>query len=199
MVGSTDTINEEVSEPSAGSRTSAAILEAARCQFTETSFDGTGLRAIADRAGVNVALISRYFGSKEGLFLAAVPPRIDMRYLLAGPMQDFGERAAGIMEMKVVRGFDPVVALIRAAASPACGPAIRGALDSQVIAPLAMRLDGPDAEIRAGLIVAQMTGYDLMVRVLGVAALTSPAGGARRDLLANILQQLVDGTPSPPR
>jgi hypothetical protein len=83
-------------------------LEAARCQFTETSFDGTGLRAIADRAGVNVALISRYFGSKEGLFLAAVPPRIDMRYLLAGPMQDFGERAAGIMEMKVVGGcVDP--------------------------------------------------------------------------------------------
>ena len=53
-------------------RTRTAILTAARAQFTETGFDGTGLRVIAGRAGVNVALISRYFGSKDGLFLAAI-------------------------------------------------------------------------------------------------------------------------------
>jgi hypothetical protein len=56
-------------------RTADAILQAARTQFTHFGYDGIGLRAIADLAGVNVALIGRYFGSKEGLFLAAVPPR----------------------------------------------------------------------------------------------------------------------------
>ena len=101
-------------------RTRTAILTAARAQFTETGYDGTGLRAIAGRAGVNVALISRYFGSKDGLFLAAIGPHLGIGLILDGPMAAFGVRAASIMEMKVARRFDPMLALLRAAGSPSC-------------------------------------------------------------------------------
>ena len=173
-------------------RAADAILAAARQQFASHGYDGTGLRAISDLAGVNLALIGRYFGSKEGLFLAAVPPKLEIRALLSGPMSSFGVRAAAIMDMKSGRGFDPMTALVRVAASPACAPALRIALEKQVVSPLAMRLDGPDARARAGMILAVMAGYDLMLRVIGLAALQDATSTHRREQLAAALQQLVD-------
>ena len=173
-------------------RTADAILQAARTQFTHFGYDGIGLRAIADLAGVNVALIGRYFGSKEGLFLAAVPPRLDIRALLAGPMSTFGKRAAAIMDMKSARGFDPMMALVRVAASPDCAPALRTALDERVISPLAMRLDGDHTQLRAGMVMSVMAGYEMMARIIGIHALRDAAGEQRRLWLAALIQQIVD-------
>jgi AcrR family transcriptional regulator len=48
------------------------LLEAARRRFAEDGYAATTVRDIADDAGVNVALISRYFSSKEGLFEACL-------------------------------------------------------------------------------------------------------------------------------
>lgn len=182
----------DAQSPAISALTADAILAAARRQFASYGYDGTGLRAIAALADVNVALIGRYFGSKEGLFLAAVPPKLEIRALLGGSMSHFGERAAAIMDMKSGRGFDPMTALVRAAASPACAPALRNALNQQVIAPLALRLEGPHAEARAGMIVSVMAGYDMMLRVIGIAALEETASTERRRRLAAMLQHLVD-------
>ena len=44
------------------------LLEAARRRFARDGYTGTTVRDIAADAGVNVALINRYFTSKEGLF-----------------------------------------------------------------------------------------------------------------------------------
>ena len=182
----------DAQSPAISARTADAILAAARRQFASYGYDGTGLRAIAALADVNVALIGRYFGSKEGLFLAAVPPKLEIRGLLGGSMSHFGERTAAIMDMKSGRGFDPMTALVRAAASPACAPALRNALNRQVIAPLALRLEGPQAEARAGMILSVMAGYDMMLRVIGIAALEETASTERRHRLAAMLQHLVD-------
>jgi AcrR family transcriptional regulator len=46
------------------------IMEAAEELFAEKGFDGTSVRDIADKAGVNLAMISYYFGSKEKLLEA---------------------------------------------------------------------------------------------------------------------------------
>ncbi|WP_165222902.1 TetR/AcrR family transcriptional regulator [Affinirhizobium pseudoryzae] len=48
------------------------IFEAAVACFAEFGFDKCSLRAIADRAGVDVALISYHYGSKLGLWTAVV-------------------------------------------------------------------------------------------------------------------------------
>jgi len=52
--------------------TRAKIVVAARDAFRSSGFDRASTRAIAAAAGVNVSLISRYFGSKAGLYEAAV-------------------------------------------------------------------------------------------------------------------------------
>jgi AcrR family transcriptional regulator len=46
------------------------ILEVAERLFAEHGFEGTSVRDIAQEAGVNVAMISYYFGSKEKLLQA---------------------------------------------------------------------------------------------------------------------------------
>ncbi|GAA2648415.1 TetR/AcrR family transcriptional regulator [Paractinoplanes durhamensis] len=48
------------------------LLEAARRRFAEDGYAATTVRDIAEDAGVNVALINRYFANKEGLFEACL-------------------------------------------------------------------------------------------------------------------------------
>lgn len=52
------------------------IIETAEILFAERGFDGTSVRDIADEAGVNVAMISYYFGSKEKLMEALFELRV---------------------------------------------------------------------------------------------------------------------------
>ncbi|GAA1494389.1 TetR/AcrR family transcriptional regulator [Curtobacterium herbarum] len=52
--------------------TRLALVQAARRRFAFDGYRATTVRDIAADAGVNVALINRYFGSKEGLFRACL-------------------------------------------------------------------------------------------------------------------------------
>jgi TetR/AcrR family transcriptional regulator, mexJK operon transcriptional repressor len=49
-----------------------AILDAAGATFLEAGYDGAGVDAIADRAGVSKQTIYNHFGDKQHLFVAAV-------------------------------------------------------------------------------------------------------------------------------
>ncbi|GAA1036507.1 TetR/AcrR family transcriptional regulator [Virgisporangium ochraceum] len=89
-------------------RTRKALLDAASRRFAADGYASTTVRDIAEDAGVNVALINRYFGSKEGLFEACLmnlveesrqeastgPDRIaeSIAGLIAGPKGDRGHR-----------------------------------------------------------------------------------------------------------
>jgi AcrR family transcriptional regulator len=53
------------------------ILTTAERLFSSKGFDGTSVRDIADEAGVNIAMISYYFGSKEKLMEALFARRSD--------------------------------------------------------------------------------------------------------------------------
>lgn len=52
------------------------IIDTAEKLFAERGFDGTSVRDIADEAGINVAMISYYFGSKEKLMEALFELRV---------------------------------------------------------------------------------------------------------------------------
>lgn len=53
-----------------GGDTCGRILDAAEALFAAQGFDGTSMRVITSRAGVNLAAINYHFGSKQGLFEA---------------------------------------------------------------------------------------------------------------------------------
>ena len=52
------------------------IIETAERLFADRGFDGTSVRDIAEEAGINIAMISYYFGSKEKLMEAIFELRV---------------------------------------------------------------------------------------------------------------------------
>src|ERR1700759_1320075 len=55
-----------------GANTRAQLLDAARAEFAERGYEGATVRAIADRAGVDPAMVNHFFGGKDGLFPASL-------------------------------------------------------------------------------------------------------------------------------
>lgn len=77
-----------------------ALITAARHEFSTGGYAAATVRAIAARAGVDPAMIHHHFGSKRGLFAAAVelpfnPADIEIERLAAGPREELGARLAG--------------------------------------------------------------------------------------------------------
>ena len=54
------------------SDTQSVILDAARQLFARHGYDGASVRAITQRAGVNLGAITYHFGSKRGLYTAVL-------------------------------------------------------------------------------------------------------------------------------
>ena len=52
------------------------ILDVAEKIFSEVGYDGASTRMISGEAGVNMAMLNYYFGSKEGLYLAIFERKI---------------------------------------------------------------------------------------------------------------------------
>jgi TetR/AcrR family transcriptional regulator len=48
------------------------IIDTASILFAEKSFEGASIREIASQSNVNIAMISYYFGGKEGLYLECI-------------------------------------------------------------------------------------------------------------------------------
>lgn len=57
--------------------TEQRLLDAALTEFSAAGFHGTSVKTISESSGVNVALINRYFGGKDGLLVAIVERFID--------------------------------------------------------------------------------------------------------------------------
>ena len=186
-------------DPTPGSAaTRAALLTAARALFAHAGYDAVGVREVAARAGVTAALVNRYFGSKLGLFEAAVADSFTVSDLLVGDRATLGERLARYLVGRR-RGAaggtaaEPTLVVLRSASSPEAGPVLRAALDAQVVRPLAAWLGGPDADARAGLVVAALFGVAVSRDVLGVDALGPDRADALAAALGPFLQRLVDG------
>src|SRR4051812_32626018 len=79
------------------------IISTAERLFSTQGFDGTSVRDIADEAGVNIAMISYYFGSKEKLMEALFERRstdINLRVenLLQDSQLDPFEKMSNLLE-----------------------------------------------------------------------------------------------------
>ncbi|TCO62523.1 TetR/AcrR family transcriptional regulator [Actinocrispum wychmicini] len=96
-----------------------AILAAAAQSFAERGYQQATIRDIARRAGVTHGLVLRHFGSKEQLFLAAVPGTRDVAELGQGPPETLPERLATgyVNRMENAAGGDAFLALVRSAGS----------------------------------------------------------------------------------
>lgn len=175
-----------------------AILAAARAQFGARGFEGATMRAIAAAAGVDVALVSYYFGSKAELFVASlqlpVDPATVIDDLVADGTADLGARLA----RRVVAVWDdpatggPLIAVLRSALPQF--ELLGTFLERQVVARLAAALGGgAEAELRASAVASQMLGLLAARYVLRTEPLASAAPEQVAALIGPTLQRYLDG------
>jgi AcrR family transcriptional regulator len=159
------------------------ILAAARSRFGQDGYDGTTIRGIAAGAGVDPALVSHYFGSKEGVFLAAVEFPVDpaefVPRLLAPGIDGLGERLViFFLETWDSPSGASLLGLIRSVvSSELAADLMREFVTREVLGRLAeaIKLDHP--QLRAGLVATQLVGLAMLRYVIKVESLSSASRG----------------------
>jgi AcrR family transcriptional regulator len=157
------------------------------------------MRSIAGAAGVDVALVSYYFGTKQGLFSAAMSlptnPVEVVTAVLAGEVETLGERMLRSMLTVWDDGASgpPLRALAAAAVvDPDLGRVIREAVGREISTRLAKRIGGRGATARAATFTTQMAGVVFARYLLKLEPIASmPADEIVRRLAPSLQLALV--------
>lgn len=181
--------------PRNAAATRASILEAAQSRFSRESYDDVGMRDIAGDAGVDPALIVRYFGSKEGLFRAALDHCHEGSTLLEGDRATFGTRIAheivyGTKSPKKMQGLQII---LRSASSAKAMEVIQQQSCEQFMNPLTAWIGGDHGAVSARMAAALMMGMTVSKEITGGLALSEAECRSLEQRLARILQDIVDG------
>ncbi|MFN7129659.1 MAG: TetR/AcrR family transcriptional regulator, partial [Brevundimonas sp.] len=146
------------SKPRNADLTRKALLEAGLDCFARETYEAVSLRAVAARAGVDAALVNRYFGSKDDLFVEALSVSTREWVTLWGSRSDFPERAA----REILRGPPGGVALrgflimLRSVGSERARRLFSQASGSTLYEALQSWLGGEDADVRSRLLTATL-------------------------------------------
>lgn len=174
-----------MSAPSRGPRVDradlrSAILRAALTRFAEAGFAGASLRSIAAGAGVDVSLISYYFGNKAGLYTATLESQLDPSAKLdavfaAGP-DGVGERLARtilqLLDDETTR--DVFLGALRSAVTePRARRAAQSFVEGVIFPAYAEHLRVPDARLRTGLAATQILGIAMARHILPIEPIAS--------------------------
>jgi AcrR family transcriptional regulator len=136
------------------------ILDAARCRFACEGYDRAGLREIAADAGVDAALVFRYFGGKDELFAAVLAASANAEELFHGTHEEFANRMAHMMvrEPQSDAKMDCILIMLRSASSERAAEANRRFGETHFFEPMAAWIGGSDSEVLARLLGALMMG-----------------------------------------
>jgi AcrR family transcriptional regulator len=168
--------------PRRSDATRSAILAAARERFAADGYERATIRSIAADAGIDPAMVMRYYGSKERLFAAAADFDLRLPDVTAMPRTEVGIR---IVEHFLNRWEEDetLMALLRATVSNQVAAERMRAIFADQVGPAVAALAAVPAEapVRAGLLATQMLGMALCRYVLKLPPIVSMS---RADVLA---------------
>ena len=175
-------------------------MAAARESFARNGFDGTSVRAVANRAGVDPALVRRFFGSKEGLMVAALDVTMEPGTRLAEAVRTDPDRLGEhIMDYMLSVWEHPpnrevMVGMVRSACTNRrAAELLRDYISEQVLARLATSVPGPAAGLRANLVGSQIVGVAFFRYVVGIEPLASARPEAVAAAVGPTLQRYLTG------
>jgi AcrR family transcriptional regulator len=146
-----------------------SILTAARARFTEQGYERTTIRQVATDANIDPSMVMRYYGSKDGLFAAAVDVDLELPDLAAVPRDEVADVLANhFVTMWRNDHNGPLSILLRSAVThEEAAERLRAVFSDQVTAMVRRFLgDGPEAELRAGLLSTHLLGVALTRHIL---------------------------------
>ena len=173
-----------------------ALLVAARELFDANGFRGTTVRMIGERAGVDQALIARYFGGKSELYQAVLADAAAQPEVAADDGPPPRERTPReVIDLLLARvdehGVGPVLRAVMAPETDAeTLDAVTARLRERVLIPLTRSLRSAgvdDPKLRAELIVAQLLGV-MTARANGALPLVASAD---REDLARLFERML--------
>ncbi len=184
------------------SSTRAEITAAAARRFADAGYDATSLRQVAADAGVDPALVRRFFGGKEQLFTEVASALIDpgraVAIIAAGPPEAAGERLLRyfLSLLGEVSRPGPFLGLIRSAVtSEHAAGLLRRFLAERVLREIAASFPGSRAGLGAALAASQLVG----LAVARYAVQLPPLAAADTEELvfsvAPVLQYYLTGHP----
>ncbi|MET9082962.1 TetR family transcriptional regulator [Streptomyces sp. NPDC004237] len=162
---STDSAHGPAARRSDASR--SAILAAARERFATDGYERATIRAIAKDAHIDPSMVMRYFGSKDGLFAAAVALDLRIPDLSRAPRAEVG-RALVEHFLNIWEENEELTAVLRVGVTNKAGAErLQGIFREQVV-PVAQRMcpDPEQVPARAALCATQLLGLALTRYVL---------------------------------
>ncbi|MFH8336631.1 TetR/AcrR family transcriptional regulator [Streptomyces sp. AM6-12] len=165
---------EPPQRPRDARETRARILRAAGAVFAERGYEAATVRDIAGRAGVNQALIFRYFGSKKALLTEVMAQDGKAQVSSTPPELLFETALRGVLAPQGGAGADRLLAVyLRSIGGADAAPETVRALGEEYAAALAALSGAEDGTLRAQLAMAWLLGIGLMRVVVGQEPLAS--------------------------
>lgn len=181
MTASTENQPAAPPPPRRSDATRTAILAAARERFASDGYERATIRAIARDARIDPSMVMRYFGSKEGLFAAAVALDPRLPDLARVPRDEVG-RALVDHFLGLWEENEQLTAVLRVGATNEAGAERMRRVFQEQLLPVARQVcpDPEQAPARAALCAAQLLGLALTRFVLRLP----PARALAREELA---------------
>ena len=171
--------------------TAKRILEAAQVEFGDHGLEGTTVRAIAQRAGVDPSLVIQHYGSKNDLFAIAIQlPRESTE-------DDVAQHLFEVLDVRLDEPPPETRALVRSMlTAPEATRAMKKFLDERV-RNLARTSADADAELRAALTVSSILGLTIARHFLKLDALADISEPQIEAVLRPWLTAAFDNGPTP--
>lgn len=180
--------------------TREVIAEAARTLFAQKGYRATTLRAIADAAEVDAALVSHFYGNKATLFSKVVAFPRDAEEIVAevcgGPQESVGQRLAIVIARNMF--LDSIVlnmaSMVRAATSEEdAADFLRERFLADILLPIAVGVSPDSPEKRASLVMSQSNGLVFARLILEIEPLASMGEEELVAWLAPVFQHYLMG------
>jgi AcrR family transcriptional regulator len=174
--------------------TKAVILAAARDRFRTAGFQAATIRTIAADAGVDPAMVMRYFGNKDQLFAAAAEFDLQFPDFATVDPGRLGWLLVGHFLQRWEGGDDALIILLRSSATNAeAAQQMREIFGTQLQPLVAARAPSGQAATRAGLIASQILGMALCRYVLRLPPVVDMTPDEIVEWLGPTIQRYLDG------
>lgn len=172
-------------------RTREKLLTQARRMMWARGYGAVSLREVAQAAGVDVALISRYFGGKYGLFEATLKDAFPTEFLAGVTPETLVDRMVTLFVEAPRGGEDPspIRMILMNSHDDEVGDLVRETHETHWAAPLTTMLGSPQKAALFGAVAFGLSVTEKSLRMEGIAPVGTPEYAAQ---LRHLMQSALD-------
>lgn len=168
------------------------ILDAAIRAFSQTGYSYTGIREVAAMASASPTLLLRYFGSKAGLFEAALREAIPHDWLSGISAETLAQVIVNAA-LDPDRANKPMQMIAMASGEPEAADIAARILADHVLEPINHLLQTPDGRVRAVKVAILSMGFSFFLQHLPLRNLDQP----EREALSKWFGETMHGVLTP--